>query len=631
MKNYQSIFEEALQAGESRNYKKAALLLSGIISETDEFPQALLYLGRSLHSLENYAEAITILKHFINQKPELGAGYFFLGRTYLAVDKPELAVYYLRKAKLKENENSHIESLLGTAFLRLKKPDSAVACLEKAVNLDPKNKAIYTAYCNALYVKGIKCFRNGDIDIAGQIFNFLIENGHETPGIHIYCAISERITGNFEKALYHYEKALEGSPSDPALKIGRIFLLFQLGQKEDALKELDGIRKEHPEIKSFNPENSDYFRYMTILNFHNENYKQVIVFGRIVLKKEPDDFTIRLYLGEAHRKCNDLNRAKNFFQTALMYNKSSLEAHLGLALVFWEQGYYQNVLNEMARIELLDAENDFVSYYRALCYAKIDSSKETTIQLLQDAIKNYGPDPFLMNALGFVYLQNNKEEYAEKWFLKSLKIAGENVDSRKGLLELYKIIDDNDKSEKAYEAYLKLAPEDNNIRKEYIRSLISKGKFSTAEKEILKHEASEDDKSFQGLLALCFLKNGKYIEGAVIYRQLLRRQPENVDYIRGLIFCYDKSGNTKNAVFFLEKALSFIKPKLSLLLILGVLKYKDGDSEGALKTFRNALAVSKGDWRAYQNIGIIYKKKGIDSFAEMFFSRAEEYKNKDKV
>ncbi len=68
---------------------------------------------------------------------------------------------------------------------------------------------------------------------------------------------------------------------------------------------------------------------------------------------------------------------------------------------------------------------------------------------------------------------------------------------------------------------------------------------------------------------------------------------------------------------------------LSLSLILGVLKYKDGDTDGALEWFRKALSTSRKDWRAYQNIGIIYKRKGIAEFAEMFLSRAKELKAKD--
>ena len=148
-------------------------------------------------------------------------------------------------------------------------------------------------------------------------------------------------------------------------------------------------------------------------------------------------------------------------------------------------------------------------------------------------------------------------DLAEKWFLKSAKLTGESSETEKGLIQVYHQLGKTKKLLEAYKRYLTLKPDDLERRKELIRLLMNEEKYKAAREEIINHDAyGFQEKSFQGLLALCCMKSGDYSEAAVLYRQLLRKEPDNVLFLRGLIYCYDRSGNTKNAVFFLEKALS---------------------------------------------------------------------------
>ncbi len=629
--HFKELFRKGVASGGKGNYKEAIHLFSSIVSQTDIFPQALLYLGRSYHALGEYEKAVTILKHFINRRPDSSAGYFFLGRSYCALEQYNRAVYCLKRARLRDGNNPHIESFIGLSYLKMRKPEKALIFLERAVQLDPDNTSIYTGYLNALAVQGVRLFHLGDMDLAGQIFRFIEKADKDSILTHIYLGIIERELGNIDQAIEHTDKAIALS-DDPLLKLRRSSLLYQSGRHKEAADALDSLKQHYPEFQNSLPKQEELNKFQAISLFRENKYVKAIFHARNTLKEDPNDIDMHLLIGESYRNLGEFEKATNHFQQASLKQPNSLESHLGAAMVFWQMERYQEVLKELKRIESMDGDNDIVEYYRALCMSRLEYPGEESLPAVQSALKRYGPDLFLLNTLGNEYVRSGFSDLAEKWFKKAIQLAGNNRDSQLGLIRVYRESGKTKQEIHAHKDYLKEEPGDTEIRKQLIHLFISAKRYKEAVKEILKHDAyGRKEKSFQGLLALCYMKTDRFIDAAVIYRQLLRKNPENTEFLRGLIYCYARSGNSKNAVFFLEKALSHIKPTLSLSLILGVLKYKDGDTEGALEWFRKALSTSKKDWRAYQNIGIIYKRKGIVDFAEMFLSRARELKARETV
>ncbi|HUX21271.1 MAG TPA: tetratricopeptide repeat protein, partial [Spirochaetia bacterium] len=109
---YDTLFREALKAGQDRKYPRAIELLTRITSESDGIPQAFLYLGRAYHAIGRYDLAIRPLQYFIEQNPRVGAGYFFLGRSYLALELPVNAVENFKKVLEIEPESPQTVGLI---------------------------------------------------------------------------------------------------------------------------------------------------------------------------------------------------------------------------------------------------------------------------------------------------------------------------------------------------------------------------------------------------------------------------------------------------------------------------------------------------------------------------------------
>jgi tetratricopeptide (TPR) repeat protein len=514
----------------------------------------------------------------------------------------------------------------------MRRPEQATACLSMAVEAAPENVSIYTAYLNALAVQGVRCFHNGNLDMAEQIFRFLEKGDYRTILVYVYLGIIEKELGNFSSALDYTAAAIQLSPDDPLLQLRRVTLLFQLGERAAGMAEMERLKERYPDIRNFQPGGSNEDRFMAVSLFQEKKYVKSVFHAKKVLRRDKDDVDMHLLIGEAYRLLGEREKARNHFDLSIKKNRKRSESYYGLAMVLWEMGQYEEVLTILDKIERVEGPGNVLSYYRALCRSELEYPVEESLAAVQDALRQHGADPFLMNTLGKEYLRTDLPDLAEKWFLKSIKVAGENVASEMGLIRVYQKLGDVKKLIDSYGRYLDLQPDDLEIRKELIKLLMEKEQYKAARKEIIRHDAyGKREKSFQGLLALCCMKTGDFSEAAVLYRQLLRKEPDNIMFLRGLVYCYDQSGNTKNAAFFLEKALAYLKPTSHLLLILGVLQYKDGNTEKALETFRKALSISKGDWRAYQNIGIIYRNKGITEFADMFLARAESYRAKENA
>jgi len=186
------------------------------------------------------------------------------------------------------------------------------------------------------------------------------------------------------------------------------------------------------------------------------------------------------------------------------------------------------------------------------------------------------------------------------------------------------------KREKQYfDEYLKKYPSDNSMRKEYTKLLFRMQNFQGAIIELIRIIPLEKNNTqLKKILAHCYMKSKKYDDAIPILKELLRGEPDSFDHIKSIIFCLEHTNNKDTAIRFIEKVREHSKDRESLSLMLGVLYFKAGMIEKAVTLFREAVSKEPNNWKAYQNLGIVYKKMGNNLFGDKFLKRAQEYKNK---
>jgi len=620
------LFSQALQAGKERNYIKASNLLLRIVSETDAMPQAYLYLGRSYHALGNLDLAIQFLRYFAELKPGVGAGHFFLGRAYFERHLYRQAAEELKSAIELEPENSHAHALLGMTYLRLRDSSAASRSLGMAVELDTENTELYDAYRHTLLVDAVRVYRTGDLDLARDMFTFLHDTEYDGPLPHLYLAALEKRSGNYERALYWYDRVLFSYPEDPLLHLQRARVLYQLGKTADAFEifETFGFSFEE-EASSIDAGELD--RFMAEEAYRKGHLRKAVLYAKRVIKRSGHDYDMHLLLGEAFRNLGSFTKARNHFTRAYEIDRNRIEPLYGIAMVLWHTDKHEEMITFLNKIDRIDPGNQIAAYYRALCLHALDLPSNEVIPAIQTALRKNEPDRYLTTALAVEYLDDSRPDLAEKWFKKALAFSPDYHEALQGLIETYEALDEDQKSAESYARYLKKFPSDLQVRNSYIHLLLEMERHDDAIEQIQAAiPLAQDDRELRKLLAFCKRTNGQFVEAAVLYRNLLKDEPENEMYLRALCYCLDYSGNRKTSVELLEKAFSYIDPSIDLRLIYGVLLYRDSRYDDALSQFRTVLEVSPDDWRAYKNMGMIYKKRGIRDFAEKYLARAEKCK-----
>ncbi|MDR0878973.1 MAG: tetratricopeptide repeat protein, partial [Treponema sp.] len=373
--------EKAIQAGRERDYKKAALILTELISASDAPPEAYLFLGRSLHALKDYARALASFNDYVRLKPRSVPGYLFAGRTYLALGMPHKAVPIFRKALELSGRDTAIMALLGTAYLKSKHSQAASDILQQAVEIAAADglpqltqKRLYHAYINALFIRGIRLCRSEDYNLGRQMLAFVLENGGDGPLLRLELGRACRELGQNEEALDHYTKALMYAPDDLRIRWYRASVLMTLGDTERARREIEfiraasaGSRENIPANLPWNSALVDFFMIRAFLD--SGEWRRAADACRDWIKEAaPDErdkspareAMIHAMYAEALRNLKNYDAALNHLNRALKIDPNQVQLWYEKILVAWEGENWTELRKGLKSVKNLGSDQDLI-------------------------------------------------------------------------------------------------------------------------------------------------------------------------------------------------------------------------------------------------------------------------------
>lgn len=626
MSDFNELFEMALKAGRNRNYKKSLELFEKLVSASDDYPQAFLYMGRAAHGLKEYFLATYYFKRYLRQEPQSLGGQFFLGRSYLALGSTGPALQNFLQVYNSNSDFPGIKAYLGLGYLKRKRFSLAVKFLGAAVEECSDNQQLYVFYLNALFLHAIRVFYSEDYELAGQMLRFLEEQDAPHLLLTLYLGMCERERGNYEEALSLFERSLEKAPDDMLIRLQRAEMLFLLGDRKTARAEWEKLPFSDTPGKP--PMGSvDFNRITAVEHFQKAQYRKAFFYAVKVLKSESDP-RMHLLAAEASRNLGDWERAYNHYHRALAIDKGLIEARYGLAILLWHQENYPEMISDLETILNLNPQDDMAPYYLALCLEKVEAPVEQVLPLIQDQIRISGPDPYLFNALGNLYIRSDLPELSEKWYRKALALNSTFLEPYDGLFYLARDFTLKNKI-KLLEDYLTKMAEDHFRRLNLAELYIEDKKY----KKAIPHLQMilpywEDDKKIRRLLAFCHREAAHFGAAASLYLEMLREDPKNSLFLRSLVYCLDREGKRGFAINLLSRALDELQPSADHHLILGVLLHKEKRLDEALQNFRRASELAGKDWRPIHNMGVVYEEKGMNEYAGELRQKALKMKEK---
>jgi tetratricopeptide (TPR) repeat protein len=693
-------FNSAIQAGQMRDYKKAVLLLEELISAFEAPPRAYLYLGRSFHAEGDYSRALAAFNDYIRLESGAWEGYFFGGRTYLTIGMPHKAMPVLRKALELNPENPAVTAMLGMACLRARHSAEAVDLLQKAVETASEaelprteQRRIYRAYVNALLVRGIRLCRNEEYDLGIQMLRFVLANsdakeedgkrrgkkdrreggGSTLLRLELGRACGE--TGLLEEALEHYTEALNRAPGDQRIRWYRASILMSLGEKTEALKDIERIRAVDSGLPDL-PWNSELVDlYMIRAFLETGEWRRAADACRDWIKRRGGSAMVHSLYAEALRSLSDYTAALNHLERAEKLEGRDLYLWYQTILTAWEGENWKILGRALRMADSLKGDGDIVKRFSILLEAKTGKDDEKIIGLLQNAIRTLGPEPELMYALGERYLKTGLPRLALSWFRKTSGIRERHERSRLGEIAALEALilepegglpppgkkdgggagkrekgfqgllaaaerqagkaerpkggeaAGNSRAEElrtAYDGYVRLWPDNYVIRRERALYLVRTFEYEEAVPELealLTWEPS--NQSLRRVLAYGYRKTGRFREAAVFLKGLLKERPRSVDLLIEYSGCLERAGAVYYARAVLEKAMPSFGRAPEIPLALGLLYYRENRLERAFDLLREAAARNVRDPRPYRWMATLARRSGDAAGAATFEEEAE--------
>jgi tetratricopeptide (TPR) repeat protein len=616
-----SLLQAAIKAGEARDYRRSAELLTLLLARSDSCPEAYLFLGRARHALGEQGRAIQAFRAFLREGGDQAAGLFFLGRSYLACGRATDAARCLRRSAQTDPGKAPTWAFLGASLLKLHKTKAAVDCLERAIALAPKDRNIYRGYLNALYARGVRLLARGDADMARQILGFAIENGLDGPAIRLWRAKALRELGRLKEAIADCEAALAAAPGDPSIRWLRSGLLLASGRQAEALREFEAIRAQHPDLPSLPSDDHSLRRLRASVAFREGRYKEAISDCLPLLRANPKDAALRSITAESLRALGELERSRDHWQRAIEAAPEESQFRLGLALALFDLGDYGASLKAAERARKLGAAAAEVDYYSALCRSRLGEEPSRLIPLLQGLLRSRslseeGPDPRLMFALGEALYRSGRPDLASGWFDKVLSLAPDHELSLLYRISVAESLEDEAARTEAYEAYLAAYPDNSKLRREYLGTLSARGDWAAVAAQLeLGMPYGEMGEHSRRLLAVSYRNAGRFREAALAYRDLLREEPGSGELLLGLAYSLDREGQGDYALVLLEKAPKAAKAGADSWIFQAALYARAGRNEPAAQALRTAIDRDRGSLRAWRSLASLYRKQGLHELA----------------
>ena len=619
-----------MRAGAARDYRKAAELLTLLLSQTDSLPEAYVYLGRARYALGEQGRAIEAFRRYLRVGGDRAAGLFFLGRSYLACGRPGDAARCLRRSAEADPSKAPIWALLGAAALKLRKTKAAVDCLERAVGLAPRDKRIYRGYLNAMYARGVRLLSRGNADMARQVLGFAVDNGLDGAAIRLWRAKALRETGRIKEALVECEAALAQAPGDPSIRWLRAGLLLAAGRQSEALAEFDSIRALHPDLPALPADDVSLARLRASVAFREGRYRQAVSDSMPLLRANPKDAALRSIAAESLRALGELERSRNHWLRAVESAPEEPEFRLGLALALYDLGDYEASLAAAERARKLGADAAEVDYYATLCRSRLGEDPAKLVPALQALIRSRSSaqagsdaqrspvpaDPRLFFALGEALYRSGRPDLASGWFEKVLFLVPDHELSLLYRISVAESLGEEEARGEAYAAYLAAYPDNQKLRREYVNALVGFGSWAAAAAQLESSlpYGAPDERS-RRLLAASYRNAGRYREAAVAYRDLLREEPGSGELLLGLSYCLERDGKAEYALALLEKAPAAAKAHAAPWIMQAALYARGGRDEAAVAALRSAIDRDRVNEKAWKSLVALYRKRGLSELA----------------
>lgn len=458
-----------------------------------------LILGNLYLSQKEALKAENIYRKFIELRPENYAGYYYLGQLLSILEReeealqnfdrviemvPQLLEPYLERIKILSRQLTRdlsveirpgdtLDALLarhsGPPSARLRRQVLALNPLITEVDhLEKGKKLLMPPKKNHPLVQSIRKayedilnLESSSIEIIMDFSIFLWQTGNEKEAMdhmaqlaaeeslretavkRIFSTLMEN--KRYRDAIFLLETLLSGDPEN-----GEIHYALGLAHQEAGMK--DAARTHYMAISPADPAYRKAVVHLAYMDQQENAIERGIATLEAAATANPEDATLRFYLGAFYEEAGHLEAAAEIFSNSLTRDEKDQQIRYRLGVVLDKMGQKEKAIAEMETLIQQNPDHANALNYLGYTLTEMEIRLDEAESFIRRAMDLKPQDGYITDSMGWVYFKQGKPEKALLYLEKAAALLPEDPAVLEHLGDVYAFLG---RVEAAQEAYKK--------------------------------------------------------------------------------------------------------------------------------------------------------------------------------
>ncbi len=542
----------------------------------------------SLHQAFAQKKENTEKKEVISAAQMLEAESFFTeGMKYCMIEEYEKSIIPFEKALDLVPNNSGILYALSQAYHKLDQDERAIASLQKALAFAPEN-SVYAETLAELYAN------NKKYDESFKVYQQLIANNPQNSTYYLEQAALLMMANRYEEAIKSFDKAEKIMGINDEIIHQKQMVLLKNGKVDEAIKEGE-------KLIASDPDELEYLIDQAELLINNRRNEQAIPYVEKILKLNPSNAQAHVMLAQLYQEKGDLDQSNKELELAfsdpqldattkvriLMSYVTSMKDERSKATAFTlvkkltlsnpsdPKGHaiYGDLLFQKG--EIAEARNEYVKAARLdksvhevwgrIIQLDFDLNQiDSAIVHSEEAIEVFPNQAVFWYLNGSAYYRKRNHAKTAEALQEARRLAADGSDLLQHICaqlgDAYNSLGIHAKSDEAYDAALKVNPDNDHVLNNY-------SYFLSLRKERLSYAAE-------------------------MANRLVQKHPNNGTYLDTYAWVLYEMKDYTNAKIYLEKAVANnINQSGTIVEHLGDVLFQLGDTQKAVEQWLKAKSI----------------------------------------